>query len=140
MCAWISAILMTQMSRYCFGAPYVCDELAGETVTAGAFAHPAFLKEHHFFNLKSTLLSVLPSSLANDAWPQSPSFFPALISTIPLTRRRGAARWIYCVPRTRHTSCSCSMGWTTASRCGEIWRVHSSVSIRYPRENRRERG
>ena len=38
---------------YCFGAPYVCDELAGELVTAGAFAHPAFLREHHFANLKS---------------------------------------------------------------------------------------
>ncbi|KAF8858711.1 NAD(P)-binding protein [Acephala macrosclerotiorum] len=40
---------------YCFGAPYVCNELAGDTVTAGAFAHPAFLKEHHFFNLKKPL-------------------------------------------------------------------------------------
>ncbi|OBT41463.1 hypothetical protein VE00_08075 [Pseudogymnoascus sp. WSF 3629] len=40
---------------YCFGAPYVCNELAGNTVTAGAFAHPAFLKEHHFFNLKKPL-------------------------------------------------------------------------------------
>jgi dienelactone hydrolase len=38
---------------YCFGAPYVCDELSKVTVTAGAFAHPAFLKEHHFENLKS---------------------------------------------------------------------------------------
>ena len=38
---------------YCFGAPYVCNELAGGTVTAGAFAHPAFLKEHHFQNIKS---------------------------------------------------------------------------------------
>ncbi|KKA17610.1 hypothetical protein T310_8448 [Rasamsonia emersonii CBS 393.64] len=40
---------------YCFGAPYVCDALAGDTVTAGAFAHPAFLKEHHFYNLKKPL-------------------------------------------------------------------------------------
>ncbi|SPQ26366.1 70334634-0ffe-44a8-956d-b695947be566 [Thermothielavioides terrestris] len=40
---------------YCFGAPYVCDELAKETVTAGAFAHPAFLKEHHFRNIKKPL-------------------------------------------------------------------------------------
>lgn len=38
---------------YCFGAPYVCDELAGNTVTAGAFAHPAFLKERHFLQIKS---------------------------------------------------------------------------------------
>ncbi|AEO67843.1 uncharacterized protein THITE_53694 [Thermothielavioides terrestris NRRL 8126] len=40
---------------YCFGAPYVCDELAKETVAAGAFAHPAFLKEHHFRNIKKPL-------------------------------------------------------------------------------------
>lgn len=40
-------------ARYCFGAPYVCNELAGQTVTAGAFAHPAFLKDHHFHDLKS---------------------------------------------------------------------------------------
>jgi dienelactone hydrolase len=33
---------------YCFGAPYVCNLLAGDTVVAGAFAHPAFLKERHF--------------------------------------------------------------------------------------------
>jgi len=41
---------------YCFGAPFVCNELASDTVTAGAFAHPAFLKEHHFFDLKKPLL------------------------------------------------------------------------------------
>jgi dienelactone hydrolase len=38
---------------YCFGAPFVCNELAGTTVSAGAFAHPAFLTDHHFSNLKS---------------------------------------------------------------------------------------
>lgn len=38
---------------YCFGAPYVCDELAKDNVTVGAFAHPAFLKEHHFRNIES---------------------------------------------------------------------------------------
>ncbi|KAJ0274095.1 hypothetical protein COL940_009520 [Colletotrichum noveboracense] len=43
---------------YCFGAPYVCDELAKDAVTVGAFAHPAFLKEHHFLNLKSEILSI----------------------------------------------------------------------------------
>jgi hypothetical protein len=31
----------------------VCNELKGDTVTAGAFAHPAFLKENHFHDLKS---------------------------------------------------------------------------------------
>ena len=40
--------------RYCFGAPYVCDLLAGDTCAAGAFAHPAFLKESHFLNLHSS--------------------------------------------------------------------------------------
>jgi len=40
---------------YCFGAPFVCNELAGSTVTAGAFGHPAFLEEHHFLNLKNPL-------------------------------------------------------------------------------------
>ena len=40
---------------YCFGAPYVCDQLAGDLCSAGAFAHPAFLKEHHFRNLKRPL-------------------------------------------------------------------------------------
>jgi dienelactone hydrolase len=46
---------------YCFGAPYVCDELAKDTVVAGAFAHPAFLKEHHFQNIESMI--VLPKRL-----------------------------------------------------------------------------
>ncbi|EMD59044.1 hypothetical protein COCSADRAFT_348498 [Bipolaris sorokiniana ND90Pr] len=40
---------------YCFGAPYVCDELAKDRVTVGAFAHPAFLKEHHFQNIEKPL-------------------------------------------------------------------------------------
>ncbi|EQB54180.1 dienelactone hydrolase [Colletotrichum gloeosporioides Cg-14] len=40
---------------YCFGAPYVCDELAKDAVMVGAFAHPAFLKGHHFLNLKKPL-------------------------------------------------------------------------------------
>lgn len=37
---------------YCFGAPFVMDLLAGERVSAGAFAHPTALKEEHFMNLK----------------------------------------------------------------------------------------
>ncbi|KAJ5698351.1 hypothetical protein N7462_000356 [Penicillium macrosclerotiorum] len=40
---------------YCFGAPYVCNELAMDTVSAGAFAHPAFLKESHFANIHKPL-------------------------------------------------------------------------------------
>lgn len=37
---------------YCFGAPFVCDLLAGDLVSAGAFAHPTALKEEHFSKLK----------------------------------------------------------------------------------------
>ena len=40
---------------YCFGAPYVCNSLADGTCQVGGFAHPAFLKEHHFRNLKAPL-------------------------------------------------------------------------------------
>ncbi|KAL3435087.1 hypothetical protein BDV09DRAFT_185359 [Aspergillus tetrazonus] len=43
---------------YCFGAPYVCSELAKNTVNAGAFAHPAFLKKHHFANIRRRQSSV----------------------------------------------------------------------------------
>ncbi|TIC90387.1 Protein AIM2 [Colletotrichum higginsianum] len=42
---------------YCFGAPFVCDLLAGDdVVSAGAFAHPTALKEEHFTGLKKPLL------------------------------------------------------------------------------------
>ncbi|KAI1350772.1 hypothetical protein F5Y01DRAFT_325838 [Xylaria sp. FL0043] len=60
---WVQAV-STQYAKpnarlacvgYCFGAPYVCSELAKGTVTAGAFAHPAFLKEHHFRNIRKPL-------------------------------------------------------------------------------------
>lgn len=37
---------------YCFGAPFVCSLLAGDSVSAGAFAHPTALKEEHFAGLK----------------------------------------------------------------------------------------
>ncbi len=37
---------------YCFGAPFVCGLLAGDLVSAGAFAHPSLLKEEHFTALK----------------------------------------------------------------------------------------
>jgi dienelactone hydrolase len=46
---------------YCFGAPYVCESLSPgpnsepPICSAGAFAHPAFLKERHFTNLKAPL-------------------------------------------------------------------------------------
>lgn len=46
--------------RYCFGAPFVCDELAKDTCAAGAFAHPAALEDHHIRGVKSKLNSHLP--------------------------------------------------------------------------------
>ena len=39
---------------YCYGAPYVMDQLSDKGIcSAGAFAHPAFLKESHFENVTS---------------------------------------------------------------------------------------
>ncbi|KAL5334619.1 hypothetical protein BJX70DRAFT_411164 [Aspergillus crustosus] len=52
---------------YCFGAPYVCDLLASDAVTAGAFGHPAFLKGEHFANLKKPLF--LSCSVQDHTFP-----------------------------------------------------------------------
>ncbi|KZT63926.1 alpha/beta-hydrolase [Daedalea quercina L-15889] len=41
---------------YCFGAPFVMESIAKDWVTAGAFGHPAVLKDHHFRNMKRPLL------------------------------------------------------------------------------------
>ncbi|EMD31147.1 hypothetical protein CERSUDRAFT_89467 [Gelatoporia subvermispora B] len=41
---------------YCFGAPFVMDCLAFDWVAAGAFAHPAYLDEDHFRQIKRPLL------------------------------------------------------------------------------------
>lgn len=51
---------MADHIRYCFGAPYVCNSLASTSsgpppCEVGAFAHPAFLKKHHFENLQRPL-------------------------------------------------------------------------------------
>jgi len=40
---------------YCFGAPFVMDLGATDDIVAGAFAHPAFLNEDQFRNLKKPL-------------------------------------------------------------------------------------
>lgn len=37
---------------YCFGAQYVCNALGDGTAAVGAFAHPAFLTDEHFANIK----------------------------------------------------------------------------------------
>jgi dienelactone hydrolase len=65
---------------YCFGAPYVCDELAGNLVTVGAFAHPAFLKEHHFTNLKSKISSARPCLSSSFADRKVPLLEPLFLS------------------------------------------------------------
>lgn len=66
--------------RYCFGAPYVCDELAKETVTAGAFAHPAFLKEEHFTNVTSMCTDpVCPSKLPENSKFENRTLIPVLL-------------------------------------------------------------
>lgn len=44
--------------RYCFGGPYVMDALAGDLCEVGAFAHPAFLEDRHFENIKSESCAV----------------------------------------------------------------------------------
>ncbi|KAJ6597571.1 Alpha/Beta hydrolase protein [Mycena vulgaris] len=41
---------------YCFGAPFVMDLAATDSIVAAAFAHPAFLNEDHFKKLKQPLL------------------------------------------------------------------------------------
>ncbi|KAE9984811.1 hypothetical protein EG328_008212 [Venturia inaequalis] len=60
---WVEAIVKEYKKEgvrfacvgYCFGAPYVMDALAGDLCEVGAFAHPAFLKDHHFENIKKPL-------------------------------------------------------------------------------------
>jgi len=44
---------------YCFGAPFVCNLLAGDDISAGAFAHPTALKEEHFLKLRRECDAVL---------------------------------------------------------------------------------
>ncbi|OCH90524.1 alpha/beta-hydrolase [Obba rivulosa] len=41
---------------YCLGAPFVMDCVASDLVSAGAFAHPAYLDEDHFRKVKQPLL------------------------------------------------------------------------------------
>lgn len=67
---------------YCFGAPYVCNELAKATVSVGAFAHPAFLKESHFHKVKSELhlYPSNPNAGTNDV----------IRAIVPLMRRGGS--------------------------------------------------
>ncbi|KAH9923208.1 alpha/beta-hydrolase [Epithele typhae] len=51
---WVEAV--RKDFGYCFGAPYVMEHLAQDWLVAGAFAHPAFLNEDHFRNIRKPLL------------------------------------------------------------------------------------
>ncbi|KAK2603371.1 hypothetical protein N8I77_009835 [Diaporthe amygdali] len=53
---------------YCFGAPFVCDLLAGDIISAGAFAHPTSLKDHHFLALKSKVDPMLHAQARRGRW------------------------------------------------------------------------
>lgn len=67
-------MLMIFMERYCYGAPYVCEQLAkGGICTAGAFAHPAFLLESHFEQLESKSIPICMQFSA-DYEPSEPLF------------------------------------------------------------------
>ncbi|OJT14002.1 Protein AIM2 [Trametes pubescens] len=65
-CWWVDTLLgsgrieKTARTGYCFGAPFVMDLLATDWVTAGAFAHPAFLDEGHFERIERPLLMSSP--------------------------------------------------------------------------------
>lgn len=51
---------------YCFGAPFVCNLLADDNISAGAFAHPTSLKEEHFLKLKRECQRILCASTGPD--------------------------------------------------------------------------
>ncbi|KZT38026.1 hypothetical protein SISSUDRAFT_787519 [Sistotremastrum suecicum HHB10207 ss-3] len=77
---------------YCFGAPFVMDLLKTGGVSAGAFAHPAYLTKDDFRNIKGALFlgrSPSKTSLTRMASPaqQVPSSSPApgTLSSLPQT-------------------------------------------------------
>ncbi|KAI0721211.1 Alpha/Beta hydrolase protein [Fomitopsis betulina] len=51
---WVEAV--REQYGYCFGAPFVMESVAKDWVTAGAFGHPAVLRDHHFRDMKKPLL------------------------------------------------------------------------------------
>lgn len=105
---------------YCFGAPFVCNLLAGDGVSAGAFAHPTSLKEEHFLKLKRECgtmpearagpeaLSVALRSVLTRADVQDRSFCLVLRTTMRLILIRGGRLSISCRGRRRRTICSYS--------------------------------
>ncbi|KAI0714565.1 alpha/beta-hydrolase [Earliella scabrosa] len=90
---WIEAVRARY--GYCFGAPFVMDLLATDWVTAGAFAHPAFLHEDHFRNIKKPLL--LSSSEDDFTFP-----LPARRRAEEILVARGAAYTIQVFSGARH--------------------------------------
>ena len=123
-CAWgkLRKVLTTEVAstchRYCFGAPHVCNELAGSTVTAGAFAHPAFLREHHSRNMESQSSSVHHWLLTDTLQNHYSSH--ALKSTIPSAPKIVTKRSICYETMARHTRCSSSRALRMALRSEAI--------------------
>lgn len=117
------------LCRYCFGAPYVCDQLAdGGVCTAGAFAHPAFLKETHFRNLKRKSDAAFPPRDLTDTIEKSLYSSHVRRLTIPLTPTLGDEPSTCSLKTTRSIMCSSSQGLSTASPCAATRMIHMSVS------------
>jgi hypothetical protein len=124
---------------YCFGAPFVCDLLAGEEVSAGAFAHPTALKELHFLKLRrkcsSLKCSECTSRLGNGfekradvaSTYQNLFCYPVLRMTMPSTLTRGGRLSISCRGRRRNTTCSCSMALRMVLPSGATRMTHINV-------------
>lgn len=131
---WRSLFLMTStLTRYCFGAPYVCNELAREICAAGAFAHPAFLKESHFRKLKSrkALPRVLSSALhLTPHLCQSHCSCHVPKSTIPLEPKRAMRPWPCSRAIRNLITCNCSQGSSTASPYAVTWTTLMNVGLR----------
>lgn len=119
------SIFLTPYIRYCFGAPYVCNELAGKTCAAGAFAHPAFLKEHHFRQLNSMTLDF--GIISADMCPQNLCFCRAPKSTIRSMPRLEEKRSPSCKKRRRLITSNSFPGSNTVSPCVGTWTILTSV-------------
>ncbi len=121
------SVFLTPYTRYCFGAPYVCNELAGKTCAAGAFAHPAFLKEHHFRQLKSMTLDF--SIITADKCPQNRCFCRARKSTTRSIARLEMRRSPSCKKRRRLTTSKSFPGSNTVLPCVGTWITLTSVGF-----------
>jgi hypothetical protein len=119
--------------RYCFGAPYVCDELAKETVTAGAFAHPAFLKEEHFTNVTSMCTDPrMPKQITGElkVRKQNPYSCLAPRRIIHLTRTLVVRPWESYSLGAKSIISNYFRALSTALLFAGIWKILMNVSCR----------